>query len=150
MTYHWNRGPCKVCKKPSLMDGPYCITHYELSRGKPDPLYWKHDRPVTATFRKTDPATSAQAALTMPKAWNTHRARLLAVYALPEAINGLTDEEACRMADLEKGGWKRLSELRQLGLIRATLMTRPGTSGLEQQVCEITDAGRTCLKELRP
>ena len=146
---NWNKGPCKVCKKPSLMDGPYCITHYELSLGKPDPLWWKHDRPVQATFRRTDPSTSAQAAISMPKAWNTHRARLLAAYAHPDALGGLTDEEACTNVGLERGGWKRCSELRKLGLIRATMMTRAGSSGLQQQVCEITKAGIAALKEMR-
>ena len=133
--------PCRVCGKPAYMPGPYCMTDYELSLGKPDPLWWKKDRPAHPSFRRTDPATSRQAGIVMPKAWNTHMARLLAAYAQPEAIDGLTDEEACTQVGLERGGWKRCSDLRREGWIVSTLRTRPGSSGLEQRVCEITKAG---------
>ena len=134
----WAVGRCRVCGIWALMDGPYCITHYELNLGKPNPLWFKTEL-HQPSYRHTDPATSRQAALVMPRAWNTHKARLLAAYA--DAPNGLTDEEACQIAGLERGGWKRCSDLRTLGWIRPTLQTRTATSGLEQQVCEITQTG---------
>jgi len=137
-TPKWSTGPCRVCKIPSLMDGPYCVLHYELSLGKPDPLWWRTNL-HQPSYRHTDPSTSRQAALVMPKAWNTHKARLLAAYAATEA--GLTDEEACAQCGLEKGGWKRCSDLRTLGLIAPTLETRTASSGLQQQVCRITKLG---------
>lgn len=130
---------CRRCHKPGIMDGQLCIEHYELSLGK-DPNWWKPNH-TPPSFRRTDPATSRQGAVAMPKAWNTHAARLLAAYASTDAVNGLTDEEACTLTGLERGGWKRCSDLRRQGLIRATMLTRPASSGLEQQVCEITRAG---------
>lgn len=133
--------PCRICGIPALMPGPYCVTDYELSLGKPDPRWWKTDHPSQPSFRRTDPTTSRQAGVVMPKAWNTHMARLLAAYASTEAIDGLTDEEASIMAHLERGGWKRCSDLRRAGWIVPTLRTRPASSGLEQRVCEITKAG---------
>ena len=131
--------PCRNCGIPACMPDRYCIGCSELALGK-NPNWWKAE-PRHPSFRRTDPATSRQAAVVMPKVWNTHAARLLAAYASTEAVNGLTDEEACIMCHLERGGWKRCSDLRRAGLIRPTMLTRQASSGLEQQVCEITKAG---------
>lgn len=134
----WATGKCRVCGVWALMDGPYCVGHYELSLGKPNPWFWRNEL-HQPSYRHTDPSTSRQAALVMPRTWNTHKARLLAAYAA--APDGLTDEEACQACGLEKGGWKRCSDLRTLGWIAPTLHTRTASSGLEQQVCHITPAG---------
>ena len=131
--------PCRNCGKPGAMPGPMCMACSELALGK-DPFWWKPNNPQPS-FRRTDPSTSRQAAVVMPKAWNTHMARLLAAYASTDAVNGLTDEEACTLVGLERGGWKRCSDLRRCGWIQATMMTRPASSGLEQRVCEITKTG---------
>ena len=40
---------------------------------------------------------------------------------------------------------KRLSELRDLGMVRLTGMTRPGSSARRQQVFAVTDEGREVL-----
>ena len=141
----WATGWCRVCGIPALMDGPYCVRHYELSLGKPDPLFWR-DNTSQPSYRHTDPSTSRQGAAVMPKAWNTHKARLLAAYAAAEA--GLTDEEAAKACGLEKHGWKRCSDLRTLGLIVPTLTTRTASSGLEQRVCEITKLGRETHRQI--
>jgi hypothetical protein len=145
-TPRWATGRCKTCGIWALMDGPYCVTHYELSIGKPNPLWWRTEL-HQPSYRHTDPATSRQGSLVMPKTWNTHKARLLAAYAT--ALDGLTDEEACKHAGLEKGGWKRCSDLRLLGWIAPTIRTRTASSGLEQQVCEITTTGQQAHRDIQ-
>ena len=50
--------------------------------------------------------------------------------------DGLTDEEAARIAGLlHTGYWKRCSELRVVGCIRPNGQTRAGCAGSQQMVC---------------
>ena len=74
----------------------------------------------------------------------THRHRALAVIE----IEPCTAEEVKRYTGLD-GIWKRVSDLKNLNLIRATGDTRPSSSGREQEVYEITDAGLAALERLR-
>lgn len=92
--------------------------------------------------RSTDPGTSHAAAKTVRV--GSHIAHLLAAYCdFPE---GLTDEEAGTNAGLAGTGyWKRCSDLRAWGWIARTGTTRAGSTGAAQEVCSITDAGRSAL-----
>jgi hypothetical protein len=92
--------------------------------------------------RAADPATSHQAGHEVKDSRKTLARALLAAYrdAYPR---GLTDEEAARAAGvLAAGYWKRCSDLRKSGLIRPTGETRQASSGMHQDVCMCTDAGR--------
>lgn len=83
----------------------------------------------------------------------TQRARLLAAFALPEAADGLTDEEAADLADgvpYRSEFAKRCSELRAAALIVPTGVTRKGVAGLERIVSQITDQGHATVRALYP
>jgi len=75
--------------------------------------------------------------------------RLLLVYS--EALAGLTDEEAARLAKLSasSGYWKRCSDLRRFGLIEhmeddsGAKIMRTGVAGVHRAVCRITPEGRS-------
>jgi hypothetical protein len=96
------------------------------------------DLPMFAIARDSDPVSSHRGADHIASKAKTQRATLLAVYrAYPE---GLTDEEASSLAGIE-GGWKRCSELRNLGLI-AVSGKRQASSGVEVRVCSLTEVGR--------
>jgi hypothetical protein len=96
------------------------------------------DLPMFAIARDSDPVSSHRGADHIASKAKTQRATLLAVYrAYPE---GLTDEEASNLAGIE-GGWKRCSELRNLGLI-AVSGKRQASSGVEVRVCSLTEFGR--------
>lgn len=95
-----------------------------------------------ATSRAPLPALSIRA--------GSQRATLLATYA--QHGDGLTDEEAGNLSGLSRLPrccyWKRCSELRQAGYVTVTGTTRTSTAGEAQQVCVITEAGRTALNAL--
>lgn len=99
-----------------------------------------HDLPrmTEPSARGADPWTSHVAAASVRGAAVTQRQMLLETYEANPA--GLTDEEACALAAIP-GGWKRCSELRALGLIRDTGLTRAGTSGRMGRVCAATTGG---------
>lgn len=107
--------------------------------------------------RRTDPDTSRKAEPTPVKA-GTQRARLLAAFALEEAADGLTDEEAADLADgvpYRSEFAKRCSELRAAGLITVVTrldtlepFTRAGVAGHQRIVSAITDAGRAVVASL--
>ena len=84
--------------------------------------------------RASDPVTS-QAAARKPR--DTQRLKVLRAY-----LHGpLTDEESAVWSGV-RGGWRRCSELRQLGLIVPTGQTRDSSMGSAMQVCQITEEGR--------
>jgi hypothetical protein len=99
--------------------------------------------------RNTDPETSRQATVNLTVRAGSQRHRLLHAYAT--AVWGLTDEEAGNATGLTDMPrccyWKRCSELRQAGYIQPAGRTRASTAGEQQQVCEITEAGRRALCE---
>jgi hypothetical protein len=83
--------------------------------------------------RNTDPASSHDGATHIQPKRLTHADRLYMVYqAYPE---GLTDEEAGRLAPEIPGAWKRSADLRKSGRIVDTGRTRPGVAGVQQMVC---------------
>jgi hypothetical protein len=95
--------------------------------------------------RTQDGITSREGARSITLRAGSQRAMLLEMYwAEP-----LTDEEAGNLSGLSRnpkcGYWKRCSELRQAGYIRPTGEMRESVSGVSQQVCEITEAGRVAL-----
>lgn len=92
----------------------------------------------SAIARDSDPITSHEGSDHIAPKRGTLRATLLDVYrAYPD---GLTDEEACERAGIENG-WKRCSELRNLGLI-APMGTRLSSAGVKVRVCAITEFAR--------
>lgn len=92
--------------------------------------------------RSTDPGTSSAAARSIGLVRPTMGARLLAIYG--EYPDGLTAEEACKIAGFLSGGWKRVADLKTADYIHPKLdrngdiVTRPGSSGREQQVLILT------------
>lgn len=106
--------------------------------------------------RRTDPATSHQAAAAIVVKATNQRGRLLLAHAAwsdrdQSHEGGLTDEEAASLAEgvsLTSEYAKRCSELRDAGLIEATGQTRKGASGAARIISRITEAGRTAAKGL--
>jgi hypothetical protein len=97
--------------------------------------------------RASNPSTSRQAAKSVQVRAGTQRHRLLQTY-----LNGpQTDEEAGNASGLRKPGcayWMRCSELRQGGFIQPVGLTRTASTGEQQMVCEITEAGRIVAGKL--
>ena len=97
--------------------------------------------------RASNPSTSRQAAKSVQVRSGTQRHRLLQTY-----LNGpQTDEEAGNASGLRKPGcayWMRCSELRQGGFIQPVGLTRTASTGEQQMVCEITEAGRIVARRL--
>lgn len=129
--------------------------------------------------RRTDPSTSAQAAERAAPRAKSVAAKLLAAYGFEERVEGrtersgsvygvpvfgpgLTADEAAQVAlSLDPtarlgGSWRRISDLGNAGLIEPAVVvgtsspvTRPGDSGREQVVWQITPAGRELLASWR-
>jgi len=100
--------------------------------------------------RKSDPSTSHAAAASAGLRTTSQKAQLLLAYAKHPML-GLTDEEAGIETGLRRPGvcwWKRCSELRQMGLIRATEDMRQSQMGEMQQVCVITGDGLKVAESL--
>lgn len=104
-----------------------------------------------ALARFTDPDTSlASDALLRRREGNantirkgTHRHRALVCFsAYPH-----TADEIQTLTGIQ-GVWKRVSDLKNMGFIAPTGHTRSSRSGREQEVLEITDAGRSALEKL--
>jgi len=97
--------------------------------------------------RASNPSTSRQAAKSVQVRAGTQRHKLLQTY-----LNGpQTDEEAGEMSGLRKPGcayWMRCSELRQGGFIEPVGLTRTASTGEQQMVCQITEAGRIVASKL--
>lgn len=104
------------------------------------------DTPVERMSRTSDPATSKSAARAVKMRAGSQKMLLLREYAEVGAV-GLIDESAARRARLDHTGyWKRCSELRSAGLIERTGVTRTAHTGMEQEVCVITNLGREALE----
>lgn len=105
-----------------------------------------------ALARFTDPVTSFVASARLSEREgspveirrNTHRHRALTCFQQ----RSMTADEV-RLATGVDGIWKRVSDLKNLNLIRATGHTRRSRQGREQEVYEITDAGLEALERLR-
>lgn len=104
-----------------------------------------------ALARFSDPATSHQADAALREREGkanqikpgTHRHRALEFFA----IRPQTADDVQRMTGVE-GIWKRVSDLKNMGFIAPTGHTRRSRSGREQEVLEITQAGREALNGL--
>jgi hypothetical protein len=97
-----------------------------------------------AHHRSTDPATSRDAAHRLTDKRTMMRTLLLAYAAYPM---GLTADEAAGFAGYgpADGAWKRVSDLKNAGLVAPTGNTRTGDSGRQQAILAITEAGHTAL-----
>lgn len=95
--------------------------------------------------RSTDPDTSKEAAISIdPK---KDMFKLLRVFELKRRA-GLTSEEASAKAGITDG-WRRVSDLKMLGLIEATGETRKSSkTGRSCQVLRITEKGIRLYVEL--
>jgi hypothetical protein len=100
-------------------------------------------------FRKSDPETSKMAGKRRSRLGGGQRALLLRQFANGEE---LTDEQAGIKSGLaDKPNccyWKRLSELRALGLIEPTGRTAGSRAGEQQRICRLTEAGIDAMREL--
>ena len=99
--------------------------------------------------RANDPDTSSKAAQNLGVRAGSQRELLLSRYAVAD----MTDEEAGHASGLAMLPkccyWKRCSELRQAGYIIPTGEVRHSSAGVDQQVCEITQAGRNVLDSIK-
>lgn len=102
---------------------------------------------LASFVRPTDPETSRAAAKSRRNKirWGSQRYLLLNAYVK----GNLTDEEAGKASGLYAQRacyWKRCGELRDLGLICDSGMTRTSDSGNEVMVCSITYCGLSVLE----
>lgn len=112
---------------------------------------------LASFVRPTDPATSKQAAESRDNRlrWGSQRHKLLVEFYVAGAA-GLTDEEAGKASGLYQSRacfWKRCGELRDLGFIADTGVTRKSSCNHDVGVCVITQSGLVALseaKEVRP
>lgn len=95
-------------------------------------------------FRSTDPEGSVNGAKHIKPRQGSQAMRILGVY-VANSIYGLTDEEAAQLAAVHHG-WKRCADLRRLGFIEPTGVTRPTVAGVQAMVCRITAAGLEALR----
>jgi len=110
------------------------MSRSDIRTGGGDPMM-----PLFALARRSDPATSRDAAEALEVARRVYRQLLDAFGSAGDA--GLTDEEAIARAGLDSSGgwWKRCSELRGLGLIEPTgEVRRSPTTGRGRMVCRVT------------
>ena len=105
---------------------------------------------LASFVRASDPPTSKEAAASRDNRlrWGSQRHRLLCALA---DHGDMTDEEAGKATGLYASRacyWKRCGELRDLGLIRDTGMTRISDCQHWVIVSTITEQGRAALAEL--
>ena len=93
----------------------------------------------TTIARRTDPETSHAGARAIAYRSGTQKAVLLELYREAGA-DGLTDEEAARLAGMERhAATKRIADLKNDGALELA-GERPGRTGLRQRVCRVADA----------
>lgn len=100
--------------------------------------------------RNSDPETSKAAARSNAVRAGGQQAILLRAYYKAGA-RGLTSEEAGEASGIliskpRSCYWKRVSEMRQNGLLEVTDETRESSSGEAQRVLRITAAGRRVIE----
>ncbi len=104
-----------------------------------------------ALARFSDPVTSQSADATLRVREGeanvirkgTHRHRALECFV----HRNLTADEVKLITDID-GVWKRVSDLRNMGFIAPTGHLRPSRAGRDQEVLQITQAGREALERL--
>lgn len=100
-------------------------------------------KPTFGGYRRTDPATSVNAAQDKNSTirWGTQRCELLTVFATTDKF-ALSDEAAGRYIGMDHvAATRRLSELRRLGLIEPTEFIGQTSTGANCMTCRITRAG---------
>lgn len=103
-------------------------------------------RPAHA--RTTDKATSAHAAELSAESADSQLGILARAYLTPAALDhGLTAAEAAQLTGLD-GSWRRVSDLRRMGIIADTGTTRPNpNTGKPMTVDMITGSARRRLTQ---
>jgi hypothetical protein len=132
----WNNN-CTHCQDPKC--GHHChytsgqLGIFDVDKGEPD---------LPPVARVTDEPTS-HAATPAPTSRTTIMRNLLAQFVR----NEFTSEQATQGAGYQPadGAWKRVSDLRNAGYIQSTGRTRKASSGREQTVWQITEAGRAWM-----
>lgn len=101
------------------------------------------DVPADVLARGDDPETSHAAARSLGGHAGTMRRRLLDAFAAADR----TAEEAATAAGYSgaDGAWKRVSDLLRAEMVAPTGETREATSGRQQRILRITEAGRRAL-----
>jgi hypothetical protein len=100
--------------------------------------------------RTDDPDTSRASARQLgPRRASTARL-LLYVFSLGHFTADEADDALDGVGGYKAGTWKRISDLKALGLIRDTGDRRPGRVGRQQIVYAITAAGREELVRVPP
>lgn len=99
--------------------------------------------------RRSDPETSKDGARSVAVRAGGQQVLLLKAY-YDAGAKGLTSEEAGVASGIlvqkpRACYWKRVSEMRQNGLLEVTDSTRLSSSGEAQRVLRITDAGRRAI-----
>jgi hypothetical protein len=122
--------------------------------GRPMPsgnCLWCHPLNTKAKViaRRGGPATSKAAAAGIAYRTGSQKHLILKVYA--SGTEGFTDDEVAHIL-----GWvevnkarKRCSDLRNEGMIEPTGKTRTGSSGMQNDVCCITDRGIATLASMK-
>lgn len=98
--------------------------------------------------RDHDPVTSVMAAANVTRRARSQKWTLLICYT-QAGETGLTAEEAgiqSGLAGRRASYWRRVSDLKALGLIEPTGSYRLSTMNERQMVCRITAAGRAVLE----
>jgi len=98
-----------------------------------------NDLPLFALARRTDPATSRDAAARVPAFRGEHERRIIQALLDGPANR---DEIAARAWMEPCAVWRRLAAMERRGLIQRTGEQRRGASGMRQAVYRITAASR--------
>lgn len=107
------------------------------------------DIPAWHRYRKDGPETSKTAAWSLYTK-NRHKYEIKLLRAFYEAIGGLNAYEATELVGPDGSAcpWRRITDLKDLGLVRDTGTTRPGKYNNEQIVWKITDLGEEFVEWL--
>lgn len=121
-------------------------------------MSWLRNRRSTEQFtaemlplvRTTDPETSHAAAASIVPGLSTQRAQVLALIQQVDGIysdGGATAYEVAARSEIQQSVVaRRMTDLHQLGLVRDSGRTRPGSSGRQLIIWMLTEAGRKALK----
>lgn len=104
------------------------------------------DAPATrGASRQSDPATSREAARSVSgTVLRDQQALVLSAVGYAATAYEVWERLSARGHRVKENVCsKRLGELRELGMVRLTGMTRPGSSSRPQQVFALTDEGRS-------
>lgn len=99
--------------------------------------------------RRSDPQTSRDAAASLtPEALGREQGRVLRAISM-HAGEAIRDQVAMYLSADRSCVSRRITDLRDLGLVEDSGRTRPGPSGRQQTVWCLTDAGRARVEAMR-